>query len=87
MKLRKIYAIEFYERDGEGERIVFTKVLPDVPLDYPLALSSRNVLEEFIANSNMSEIDKLCASNGIGFACDRWFPNHFYRIALVDWKG
>lgn len=83
--MRKIYAIEFYERDGEGENTIFTKVLPNVPIDKDVF--TRKALVKHIEESDMNDIDKLCALNGIGFACDMWFPKNFFRITMVDWKG
>lgn len=89
--IKDIFAIEFFERDGIGERVVFTKVLPDVPIPngyhkHMMHDVDRQELEEIVEASGLSAVDELCALWGISWACDTWFPNHFYRIVITDWK-
>lgn len=82
--MRKIYAIEFLERDGEEKAVAFTKPLPNIPVDGNI--KTRKGLERKLMKSDLSDLDKLVTMTGIAFAIDQWFPKLFYRIVKIDWQ-
>ena len=84
---RYIYAIEFIERDGEDENVVFSKVIPQITTKKKGKRLTRKELEAKVMESKThSSLEKETTITGIAWAIDRWFPKHFYHIRPVYWK-
>lgn len=84
---RYVYAIEFVERDGNEEKVIFTKVVPQVTTTKSGSTLIREALESKVMRSRkLSPLEKEVTMTSISWAIDRWFPKHFYHIRPVYWK-
>lgn len=85
--MRKIYAIEVLERKPGtiDPVVVFTKVLPDIPVKRRMPKTVDDLYERVEAMVVPAHV-KTAIHSTIGFTVDWWFPKNFYRIAKVDWK-
>jgi hypothetical protein len=85
--MRQIYGIQILERDTATDEpiVVYTKHLPEFPIGTGEELTKKELTNQ-IKNLDIPWYAKDAMLCAVFFTLEHHFPNHFYKIRLVDWK-